>query len=55
MDAADFLPFKGDLVVTGETSGDVTSVSWNGTDFVNETLTPRFPGPPGDNRRTASS
>jgi hypothetical protein len=46
--ASDFLPFVGDIIVTGETTHQVTRVRWDGTNYVNEVLTPQFPAQPED-------
>lgn len=45
--ASEFTPYLGDIVVTGETTHNVTNVSWNGTDFTNS-LIGTFPNQPED-------
>jgi len=45
--ASDFLGLLGDIVVTGETTHDVTRVHWNGSTFVTSSIG-TFPGQPED-------
>ncbi len=41
--AADFVPYIGHAIVTGEGGGQVYDISWNGTSFVTADIGP-FPG-----------
>src|SRR4029079_16584641 len=45
--ASDFTAFRGDMIVTGETTHQVWDVSWNGSGFVS-TLIGQFPNQPED-------
>ena len=45
--ASDFTAFRGDMIVTGETTHQVWDVSWNGSAFVS-TLIGQFPNQPED-------
>lgn len=45
---SDFLPYLGDMMVTGEATHLMTRVHWDGTNFVTSVLSPFFPGQPED-------
>lgn len=45
--AEQFLDYRGDMIITGETTHLVTRVRWNGSQFVNEQIG-QFPGQPED-------
>ena len=46
--ATDFLPYLGDMMVTGEGTHVMNRVHWDGSSFLTSTLTPAFPGQPED-------
>ncbi len=48
MSSSQFLPFIGDIIVTGETTGQVNRLHWNGTAFIATAFTNGFPGQPED-------
>jgi hypothetical protein len=45
--ASEFVPYRGDMIVTGETTHNVWDVSWDGSQFVN-TFLGNFPQQPED-------
>ncbi|MEO7085897.1 MAG: hypothetical protein ABI442_09875 [Gemmatimonadaceae bacterium] len=47
VDASEFTPYIGDIVVTGETTGRVSSVHWDGSKYVTTDIS-GFPGQPED-------
>ena len=44
----DFLPYLGDMMVTGEGTHLMNRVHWDGANFVTNVLSPSFPGQPED-------